>query len=299
MKKISVVTCTFNRAELLERLYDSLLKQTNNDFKWIIIDDGSTDGTEKKINIYKNENLIDIEYYKTANGGKHRALNIAIEVCNTKLFFIVDSDDFLSDNAIEKIICFEESITEKEKFCGVAGLKATFENKVLAILPEVEYLDATSIEATYKYNLVGDKAEVFYTNILKNYKFPTFEGEKFLTEAIVWNNLANDGYKIRWFNEIIYRCEYREEGLSNNSFKLFLKNPIGKAYYHNQESSFMIPIKLKIMHQANYIRYGLLGKKKLTILFNESRYKRVLPISIPISIIMIIYTKLRTSMRSN
>lgn len=293
MYNIAVVTPTFNRGNLLKNLYLSLKEQTFKNFEWIIIDDGSTDDTKKIIEEFKHEKQLNINYIYKSNGGKHTALNEAINICQSEMFFIVDSDDKLKPYALEKIINIEKTIDKKEKFCGVAGLKADFQGKLLTNTLDFEILDSNSIDATYKYKLVGDKAEVFYTKILKKYRFPEFKDEKFLTEATVWNKIANDGYKMRWFNQVIYEGEYRNDGLTNDSLNLFLKNSKGNLYYLNQESSFKIPIMYKIKHQANYFRYGLLSNVKITYLINKSTCKYLLPITVLLGVLGVIYTKIK------
>ena len=75
MKTITIFTPTYNRAYILHQLYDSLCRQTTKDFEWLIVDDGSTDETEQMIHYWILENRIVIRYYKTANGGKNRAIN--------------------------------------------------------------------------------------------------------------------------------------------------------------------------------------------------------------------------------
>ncbi|CAG9613758.1 hypothetical protein BACCIP111899_02977 [Bacillus rhizoplanae] len=98
-------------------------------------------------------------------------------------------------------------------------------------------MDATSLERT-KFNITGDKAEVFYTKILRKYKFHEFKGGKFITEATVWDRMAYDGYKIRWFNKTIYICDYLDEGLTKNMKEMFAKNPKGTACYIKQQIKF-------------------------------------------------------------
>lgn len=293
MYKFSIVTPTYNRGSLLKILYESLQEQTFKDFEWIIIDDGSVDNTQKVVEGLIRKNEIKIIYKKTNNGGKHRAINYALNIANSELFFIVDSDDYLTKDSLEKILNIEKTIYNKKEFCGIAGLKATFNGKLLTNKPNFKIKDANSIDAFYKYKLVGDKAEVFYTNVLKRYTFPEFVGENYITESILWNKIASDGYKIRWFNEIIYLAEYREDGLTNKALELSLKNPYGKAYFHNQESSFNIPLVWKIKHQANYYRFGLWGGVSIKKLLIESKCKYVSIFAIPIGMMAIIYTKMR------
>lgn len=250
--KITVFTPTFNRGYIIENLYKSLQRQSYKNFQWIVIDDGSEDDTEKLFEKWTNEdNLFDITYKKVKNGGKHRAINRAIEIAEGELFFIVDSDDYLTDHALEKVIKWEETIKNKNEFAGVAGVRGYSINSRIGNTFKGEYIDATSLERN-KNNITGDKAEVFYLDILKKYKFPEFEGEKFVTEKVVWNQIAYDGYKIRWFNEIIYICDYLEDGLTKSMSRIELENP----------KSLALSMKLDSIH------YNMSNKKKIQLWFD-------------------------------
>lgn len=297
-KTISVITSTFNRGKLLINLYNSLKEQTCNDFKWLVIDDGSTDDTKDIIEAFIQEKILEIIYLYTRNGGKHRALNKAIDVCDTELFFVVDSDDMLPIDSIEKVILMNDSIANREGFCGVAGLRTNLKNQLIMNSFKDDFFDATSLEATYSYSMFGDKAEVFFTKVLKHYRFPEFEGEKFLTESVLWNKIAYDGFKIRWFNKSIYLCEYRSDGLTKNAFVNAVINCRGESYYHNQESNFPIPLKYKIIHQANYYRYGIFAIKNIIRLIKESKNKKLVLISLPLGIIGAVYTKIKLMLRN-
>lgn len=250
--KITVFTPTFNRGYIIENLYKSLQRQSYKNFQWIVIDDGSEDDTEKLFEKWMSENnVFDITYKKVKNGGKHRAINIATEIAEGELFFIVDSDDYLTDYALEKVIKWEATIKNKNEFAGVAGVRGYSINSRIGNTFNGEYIDATSLERD-KNNITGDKAEVFYLDILKKYKFPEFEGEKFVTEKVVWNQIAYDGYKIRWFNEIIYICDYLEDGLTKSMSRIELENPKALA----------LSMKLDSMH------YNMSNKKKIQLWFD-------------------------------
>lgn len=282
---ITVFTPTYNRAYIIKNLYESLKAQTDFDFEWLIVDDGSTDNTEQLIDEFiKKHNRFQIRYYKKENGGKHTAINKGLELAEGEMFFIVDSDDCLLSNAISKIKEWENGINEKEKFAGVSGNKGYSEEKLVGSTFKGEYVDATSLERN-KLNINGDKAEVFYTALLRKYKFPEFKGEKFLTEDVVWSRIANDGYKIRWFNEIIYTCRYRDDGLFVQYNKLLASNPKGFALYVNQKIKFnknncfernkmynyyydTVKNNLKIDAAAEYLNIGKLRLRCLCIYYS-------------------------------
>lgn len=234
---VTVFTPTYNRAYIIENLYNSLKSQTNIDFEWLVVDDGSTDGTELLFNKWtKEESSFLIRYYKKENGGKHTAINKGLELAKGKLFFTVDSDDYLTDDAIEKIIKWESELPKDKKFCGVAGnLGTSTTHTPNTIFPE-DYIDGTAMDR-YK-TIDGERALAFYTNVHRKYMYPIFEEEKFMTEAVAWNRMANDGYSIRYFNDIIWIYEYKEDGLTKAGKSVFFNNPRGYGLWLSEKSAF-------------------------------------------------------------
>ena len=231
--RITVFTPAYNRGYIIANLFHSLQRQTFEDFEWIVVDDGSTDDTPALLEQFQAEpHPFPIHYIKVANGGKHRAINLGVQKASGELFFIVDSDDYLTDYALETIDRYENSIpaTEKAQFAGVCGLKGYSSDVSIGNTFSGETIDITSLDRP-KYGITGDKSEVFYTNILKSYPFPKFEGEKFITECVVWDKIAFAGYKLRFFNHIVMICNYLPDGLSAQGHTLFRQNPMGWALY--------------------------------------------------------------------
>lgn len=236
---VTIFTPTYNRRHIIEQLYQSLRKQSSYNFEWIIIDDGSTDNTRELVERWKtDEKLFPIHFLYQKNGGKHRAINRGVQLAKGEAFFIVDSDDFLENDAIRLIEEWWKDIADDSSFAGVAGLCARTDGGIVGGNPLFDqYVDATNLERT-KCGLDGDKAEVYKTSILKRYPFPEFEGENFVTEAVIWDKIAYEGLKIRWYNRIIYICEYREDGLSHYGMKKFHENPRGWGLYIHQNRKF-------------------------------------------------------------
>ena len=234
--RITVFTPTYNRGYLIENLYRSLQRQTFHDFEWVVVDDGSTDDTEELFAAFaKEENIFPIHYIKTENGGKHRAINRGVQESSGELFFIVDSDDYLTDEALALIDKVEKTIPhqQNELFAGVCALRGYDEETLIGKTFQGEYLDITMLERG-KYGIYGDKAEVFYTKVLKRYPFPMFDGEKFVTECVVWDRISADGLKLRFYNHIAIICNYRSDGLTAQGESLFYRNPKGWGLYLHQ-----------------------------------------------------------------
>lgn len=248
----TIFTPTYNRAYTLNRLYQSLVNQTSKNFKWIIVDDGSYDNTKELVATFSNV-FFDIIYIYKENGGKHRAINVGVDIANTEYFFIVDSDDYLLPTAIstaeEKIVNMDLS-----NFAGIAFNRGYSKKQLIGKTFLGDYIDATNLERK-QYNILGDKAEIYKTSILKSYKFPEFDNEKFISEMIVWNRIAKDGYKIRWFNEILYITNYLEDGLTVNSDKVFTNSPKGYALMIKEHIKFAnLSIVEKLRYYARYRR---------------------------------------------
>lgn len=245
---ITVFTPTFDRKEELYRLYKSLLAQSEKNFEWIIVDDGSKDNTEKFVEKWINDNLIRIKFLKVFNGGKHRAINIGVSNAKGEFFFIVDSDDYLEQDAIKKISHEVKNLPENIK--GVVGLKVFEDGTVVGTTHKYDFVDCLYKDRK-KHNIIGDKAEVVRTDIMRKYKFPEIKNEKFISEGIVWNRMSFDGIKLRYINEKLYFCEYLENGLTSNIDKIYAKNPIGYLLYI-QEAKKQLNLFSNIKNEIAY-----------------------------------------------
>lgn len=257
---VTVFTPTYNRADYLARLHESLCRQTVKDFEWVIVDDGSSDNTREVVDrLIATNTVFPITYKKQANGGKHRAINSGAKIANGDLFFIVDSDDYLSDDAIEKVIEWSNGLPTNKKWAGVAGQKGSYiSNRAIgSTFSETSFVDCTSAERN-KYHITGDKAEVIFTDVLRKFPFPEIDCENFMTENVMWLTIARSGYKIRWYNDIIYWCEYLPGGLSDNFFRLRDKNPMGYLLSYKIEYKAYRSLRQKLA-AAN--RYYELAKK--------------------------------------
>ena len=232
---MTVFTPTFNRAYILGQLYSSLQRQTDQDFTWLVVDDDSNDGTEALIRNWQRDSSIEIVYYRQQHGGKHRAINYAVNNVQTEFLFIVDSDDFLADDAVAQAKKYCWPIRTMAEIGGVYFCRGHYLNGHGVIGGEPKFPKDTWIDATLRerreYNCDSDRAEVYKVSLLKKYPFPEYQGEDFLTEGVVWQRIAADGIKMRWVNRIIYYGEYREDGLSHNSYRKFQHNPRGWADY--------------------------------------------------------------------
>lgn len=271
--KITVFTPTFNRAYIIENLYNSLKRQTFVDFEWLVIDDGSTDDTEilfKKL--VEEKNAFQIRYYKQSNGGKCRAINRALDLAAGELFFTVDSDDYLTDDALEKIALWEKQLPQNEKYCGIAGNLGISRDSTPNTLFKTEYYEGNLLD---RYSTVdGERAIAFYTEIHRKYKYPEFENERFITEAVAWNRMAHDGYKMRFYDDIIWIYEYRDDGLTKSGNKLFIDNPRGYGIWLKEKIRFTnntVIARFKLFYTFSCELYPYYSEKKIAECIQTSR----------------------------
>lgn len=239
MKQLTIFTPTYNRAYTLPRLYKSLLKQDTCLFKWLIVDDGSTDKTEELVRGWINENKLEIRYIYQKNAGKMSAHNHGVRECDTELFLCCDSDDWLVEDSIKPALDFWNNrhkllsgmVGPKRLLCqkelsGMVGPRDN--NKVdydaLSTLPKDEKTDTLS--GLYQKGYKGETALMFRTEIIRKYPFPIIEGEKFIPEDYVYRQL-DDEYDLLIYPHYCMDCEYQEDGYTNNGLKLRLKNPKG------------------------------------------------------------------------
>lgn len=250
--RLTIFTPTFNRGYTIHKCYESLCRQTNKEFIWIIVDDGSTDNTEEIINSFIYENKVDINYIKQVNGGKHVAHNTAVLNCRTEFFVCLDSDDYLTDNAVQIIYDNLHDIIENETIAGLLGLKGKSLNKPLrSWLPE--NVNRTSISDLYsRYKFKGETILVFKTSVLIRYLFPVFEDEKFVTEAVIYDRISLK-YEMKLLNRVLYLCEYLNDGYTKNISITHKNNPKGYMYYHIQKIEMSKGIKEKYNAISHFI----------------------------------------------
>ena len=251
---ITVITPTYNREKNLQKLYDSLTSQTNSNFIWLVVDDGSTDNTEKVMKDFKKDNKIKITYIKKKNGGKHTALNIAFDSINTDLFFVVDSDDYLTNDAIETIFSYFKKYEDKS-LAGFVFLRGYSENKSVSVKFEKDEFIGNYVKDIINKQPSGDRVEVFFSKYLFNNRFPEFENEKFIGEGFFWNKISKK-HDMLFVNKIIYICEYIDGGLTKSGRKMRIKYPLSgmehAKEYLNKEYSMKLRIKNMILYQVYY-----------------------------------------------
>lgn len=278
---ITVLTPTFNRGGQLQSLWDSLQKQTVKDFEWLVVDDGSTDGTKDLIIQLREKSDFPIRYIYKSNGGKHTALNVGIQTICSELIFIVDSDDCVTDDAVESILKIHKKYRSQNNICGYAFLRAFPDGKVNGKKFDVDEKIGSYIDVRVNGDDTGaDKAEVFKTHCLKEFLFPEYPNEKFLGEDLVWVRMARK-YEMVHINKAIYVGNYLEDGLTNNRRKHNIASPIGCMHRAEEFMESDLKTRYRIKGGLQYIVYGRFAGVKVVDLIRKSRHKVLATVCTP------------------
>lgn len=269
---ITVFTPTFNRAKLLPRLYQSLLSQNIKDFEWLIIDDGSTDGTRAVVQEYIDQGKIKIRYYYKENGGKHTAINFGVQKAEGKLFFVVDNDDWLNDNALHTLNHAWVNIEKIPEIGGVIGLSAYTNGSVIGDRFPHDRWEVSFADVYLKYHLKGDKAVAFKTDILRMYPFPEQEDIRFVFEAVVWHEMAKT-HKIIALNCILQMKEYLPEGLTDSSYKKWYVRSLAFSYFNLITNQTYSPARYPKAYIWNFIHLAINSLLSDTSYFSQLSFR--------------------------
>ena len=262
---ITILTPTFNRAHLLPRLFESLTHQTDFNFEWLVMDDGSTDGTS---DLFAGKTFLSapfpIRYYQQENGGKHRALNAGVKQAKGDFIFIADSDDWLLPQSVAIVGQHASAIADDNTFAGVAGLDVFDDERIVGTGLPQDIIDCNAMDIRYRYHVDGDLKEVFKTTVLQEFPFPEIQDEKFCPEQLVWFRIAQK-YKLRYFNTPIYVAEYQPNGITASIIRVRMLAPQATCMMYAEMLAYKIPFKEKIKAAINFWRFKACAPSRVMI----------------------------------
>lgn len=260
MKSITVFTPTFNRAYCLGQLYSSLVNQTNQDFTWMIVDDGSKDKTNELVQSWINDGKIEIQYIYKENGGMHSAHNTAYKNIITELNVCIDSDDYMPTNAIEKIIRLWDEKKE-ENYAGIIGLDSDKNGAVIGSKIPDSVTVSTMNDLYQKHKVFGDKKLVLRTEVVKQYPlYPLYPNEKLVPLGTLYL-MIDQNYKYLCSNDVYCIVEYLPDGSSNNILKQYKQSPRGFAYSRLVEMKYSKSFSYSFTRAIHYMSSCLFSRK--------------------------------------
>lgn len=268
MVPITVFTPAYNRADLLKRCYESMCRQTNKNFIWMIIDDGSTDNTKEVVDLWMlNNNGFEIQYYYKENGGLHTAYNEAIEHIDTELCVCIDSDDYMPDNAVEIILDFWKKNGSNE-YAGIVGLDYTIDNHVIGdLLPDKKSINLIDL-LIGKYHIHnGDRTNVVRTELYKKVApMISFKGERNFSPHYMHLQISKN-YDFLVLNKNLRYVEYQADGMSNSIFKQYLNSP--NSFVETRKLYLSLPgisWKFKLRQSIHLVSSGIIANKMIEVL---------------------------------
>lgn len=200
----TVFTPTFNRAHTLHRVYGGLAGQTFRDFEWLIIDDGSTDGTRRLVEAWQAEADFPVRYFHKPNGGLHTAWNMGIDLALGRFFLFHGSDDSCTPDALQAFNDAWEDIdpARRSEFTGVCCLCSDADGRIVGDRFPQDVFDSDSNALRFKYHVQGEKWGFHRIEVAREFRFPELPGVRYVPESLVWGRIA-DHYMERFINKAL------------------------------------------------------------------------------------------------
>ena len=313
MNTLTIFTPAYNRAHTIERTYRSLCGQTSHDFEWLVIDDGSVDNTRSLVLSYLdevdhvNENefygnskdapWLKVHYIYQQNQGMHGAHNTAYENIKTELNTCIDSDDYMPDDAVEKILSAWKALSddEKQNYAGMIALDIR-DNDLSIIGTELPTdRKSTTLGGFYERGGKGDKKLIYRTDVINSVsKYPLFEGERYVGLAYKYM-LIDQKYELLILNEPVCIVEYQMDGSSHSMYKQYWNNPKGWSFFRKAEMMYRKGFKRKLMVCAHYVSSSIISSNKNFL--RESPCKLMTVLALPFGFGL--YLHIRQKIRSN
>ena len=288
MHAAEIKLTVFTPAYTLMRTYDSLLRQNCKDFVWLIVDDGSADETQELVQRWQNaENGFEIRYIRKENGGMHTAHNTAYENIDTELNVCIDSDDCMSEGAVEKILNAWESARIKG-YAGLIALDADMSGEIIGTGFPQEMTE-TTLSGYYAGGGTGDKKLVYRTDVIKQYPpYPEFEGEKYVALAYKYRLIDQD-YKLAVLNDVVCNVEYQADGHGRGMWKEYLRSPRGFAFWRKICMQYPESKNRLLVDCIHYVSSSLIAKNWSFV--QESPRKLLTVCCIPFGILLTVWVR--------
>lgn len=289
---LSIVTPSYNRRELLQRCFESLQRQTDKRFEWIVVDDGSTDDTESAvISCQAEARGFPVYYLKKKNGGKHTALNASHSLLHGKYVLMLDSDDTLTEDAVSLVLEAWAFWDTHPEVGIVTFLKGS----------DLEHPHCYAADENCPVDIISypricpvsqDACEVIRTELFRKFPFPVFPGEHFLSEGVLWNRVGLT-HKCVYINRVIYLCEYLEGGLTRSGRAMRIRNPRGGMCSAHLNMSKRNRLKSRIKNAILFTCYGCFAGMKPSQMAAACDHKSLMWLCLPFGFFLFLYWKHR------
>lgn len=254
--RLTIYTPAYNKGDTLNRTFKSLVKQTNHNFEWILINDGSTDQTDSIVKKFKNPPF-KWKYINKKNEGLSSVMNLAAKECKTEFILRLDADDYLTPEAVQTILeHLDDNEVKSPNIAALVFLTCYSDGKICGYHPFSSNFICNFWDYRFKYKAIGDRAEVFKNKVFSQYPMPVFKDERFCSEGYTWNKIS-DSYDAIYYTDTIYIRDYVENSITTLGAQVRIKNPKGEQLILADILNRKIPLKIFIKVSMLYYRYSL------------------------------------------
>ncbi len=304
MKKITIITPTYNRAKTLPKVFESLLNQSFKDFLWIVLDDGSTDNTEKVVENFQLLNpFFEIIYKKDKNRHKFLTVLEGVKMVKTPYFMVVDSDDAYPEDALENLISEVEKIENQDHYISVMGLSADENGKIVGDKYPNNGFDGSIFEMRYKYKVRGDKFGIFITKTyqreISDKEFSHYEGKGYIPQSVIFNEYDARGIKTRFVNKIVrfyLKDDDDEASVSNTRWSgknLFGLTEGHLSFLNSYGNQLFFYPKALLRNLIGYQTYAIKSGRKISTIIADVKNPLIKILGILALPFSLIYQKLK------
>ncbi|MBW7456962.1 glycosyltransferase family A protein [Paenibacillus sepulcri] len=285
---LTVFTPTYNRAYTLHLCYESLKRQRCRDFVWLIIDDGSDDDTRTLVEGWVREGMVPIRYYYQDNQGMHGAHNTAYEKIDTELNVCIDSDDYMPDDAVERITSFWKAHGSGQ-YAGIVGLDMAPDGKWIGTAMPEGLKSSTLTDLYAKHGVKGDKKLVYRSELTRTFPpYPIFQGEKYCPLSCKYI-LIDQQFPLLVMNEPLCVVEYRPDGSSMNMIHQYKRNPRGFSFFRKIAMRYAPSFKERLRECTHYVSSSLIANNRRFL--RESPCKWTTLLALPPGCLLYLYIR--------
>jgi glycosyltransferase involved in cell wall biosynthesis len=256
----TVFTPVYNRADTIHRVYESLSAQTFRDFQWLVVDDGSLDDSAARVEEFAARADFPVRLIRKENGGKHTAINAGVREAEGELFLVLDSDDECVPQALERLHYHWQSIPAERRggYSAVTALCRYPDGSIEGSLFPEDVFDSTTFEMHGRRGISGEKWGFQRTDVMREFPFPEFPGEKYVPEGLIWNRIGRR-YLTRYVNEALRIYRPQDDGITASIVRILAKSCRSSTLYYNEYMACPISPAQKAKAAVNYVRYCLHG----------------------------------------
>lgn len=295
-RTVTVLTPSFNRAELLPRLFESLMAQSYRDFEWLVVDDGSTDGTQEVIAQLRDRAPFPVRYVYQRNGGKHVALNTGVAAAAGRYCAVIDSDDWYAPDALAVLAGEWDALATPLAFAEVQALCATAAGEIIGSrYPNGARIDSDAFEIYHRFGVRGDKIGMIRTAVMRDFPFPEDLGRSYVTESLVWFRIARH-YKTRYLNQVLAYKEYLPGGITRLGPDEALARSLSRRVFFREMVQMRrpMPVRARLRAYANWVRNARLSEAPLREEFRQAPSRPLFLLAAPVGFALAVRDRRQT-----